>query len=268
MTLPESRFHGECLVDFPFDRPDGPVRGRLALVHKGAFDFIERNRATYLFASEEEALSSLKIERRRRTYLMGRYALKRAASDWTGLPPGRLETVAAILEYPILKAPVADVPDLTLTHTDGAAICLAVEAGHATGIDLEPINPARLATYDRVTTPRERDASRNLALDAPSAAVLYWSLREALSKAVRCGFTVPFEVLELEALHEHGDGLFRATFRNFGQYAGHAWIRDGHVFAVVHPKKSVPQPGPEFWKILRATGCFPKETDMLESPAR
>lgn len=268
MNAPETRFQGDCLLEFPFSRPDGAVRGVIAFIHERGFDAIDRDRASFLHPSEEASLSLLKIERRRRTFLMGRYALKRAAAAWTGLSPSRdLEVVPAILEYPILRAPVADVPDLTLTHTDCAAVCLAVDAGHASGVDLEFINPARLATYERVYTERERASATGLGLDASSAAVLHWSLREALSKAVRCGFTVPFDVLELEGLEDLGEGLFRTAFRNFGQYGGHAWIRNGHVLAVVHPKKSTPIPAEDFWETLRATGCFPEETDMLESKA-
>lgn len=268
MSAPQSRLDGECLLDFPFSRPDGAIRGLIAFIHARGFEAIDQERASFLHPSEEASLSLLHIERRRRTFLMGRYALKRAAAAWTGLSPSRdLEVVPAILEYPILRAPVADVPDLTLTHTDCAAVCLAVEAGHASGVDLEFINPARLATYERVYTDRERASAAGLGLDAACAAVLHWSLREALSKAVRCGFTVPFDVLELEGLKGLENGLFRTKFRNFGQYGGHAWIRDGHVFAVVHPKKSTPAPADDFWETLRATGCFPKETDMLESEA-
>jgi 4'-phosphopantetheinyl transferase len=64
--------------------------------------------------------------------------------------------------------------------------------------------------------------------------LLLWSLKEALSKALRCGLTVPFCLLEVSSLVRLPGGV-RARFENFSQYEGFAFCAAPFSLALVMP---------------------------------
>ena len=69
------------------------------------------------------------------------------------------------------------------------------------------------------------------------AATVVWTAKEALSKALRCGMTCPYELLEICGL-EQRDGFFLGRFKNFGQYQFQSWQRGNTVVTIVLPKKT------------------------------
>ena len=64
--------------------------------------------------------------------------------------------------------------------------------------------------------------------------LLLWCLKEALSKALRCGLTVPFGLLEVASLVPLPGGV-RARFENFSQYEGIAFCAAPFCLALVMP---------------------------------
>jgi 4'-phosphopantetheinyl transferase len=66
---------------------------------------------------------------------------------------------------------------------------------------------------------------------------LSWSAREAMAKALRCGLTLPLELLALAELTV-GAGGIHAVFPNFPQYAVRAWVTGGFALALVTPRRS------------------------------
>ena len=80
--------------------------------------------------------------------------------------------------------------------------------------------PANVALLTRQTNAAERRLVA-ACLDAPEAERLtrLWCLKEALSKALRCGLTVPLELLAVGSAEAGPPGL-GVTFANFAQYRG------------------------------------------------
>ena len=62
-----------------------------------------------------------------------------------------------------------------------------------------------------------------------------WCLKEALSKALRCGLTVPLELLAVGSVEPHPIVLW-AGFANFAQYRGLSLVAGDLAAALVLPK--------------------------------
>ncbi|MBX2798830.1 MAG: 4'-phosphopantetheinyl transferase superfamily protein [Myxococcales bacterium] len=198
-----------------------------------------RDRAAALLHPTELAhWQTLTVPRRATSYLLGRIAVKQAiAALGVTQPPASFEVASGVFRHPILSGLHADPPAISLTHCDAGALAVACDPGHVLGVDVEPLDPTRAHVFHSVTSLTER-ARLRADPNADRTANLLWSLKEALSKALRCGLTTPFEVLECTELQPEGPQRWTCHFTNFSQYRGTAWIAADHVVAVVIPKRT------------------------------
>jgi 4'-phosphopantetheinyl transferase len=254
--LPDSASAFEISQSLEINRKEGPIRAKLTLVRHELVAFLVPHIKEILSPTEQKLYQSQVAQKRKNSYLLGRYSLKKAAAHFLHLdydfPLHQLEMASAILEYPILKYASTDLPDLTLSHSDLFGGAIAFQAGHVMGMDIEYINPSRVKAFERVMTEAEIKNIKNFDAKRLEILTIYWTLKEALSKAVKCGFTVPFPILELIHLVHIGPGHYETHFVNFGQYKGSAWILGDHAFAIVYPRKSKlawnPQHNEAFWQ--------------------
>ncbi len=65
-------------------------------------------------------------------------------------------------------------------------------------IDIETINSDKDDTILTQLTDNEQKLAASL-LSSPSLQLL-WTIKESLSKVLKCGLTVPFELLEVESI--------------------------------------------------------------------
>ncbi|MBL8994592.1 MAG: 4'-phosphopantetheinyl transferase superfamily protein, partial [Spirochaetia bacterium] len=190
-----ARFKPESLVALHLERKEGLVPAWLCLTSDDCFESLEPSAAEFLHPKELEKFRGLAIAKRRASFLLGRYSLKKAAGAFLGVANFKaLEIRSAILEYPILKYPEAEIPDLTLSHADRIGGAIAFQAGHVMGLDVEWLNPARKKVFERILTKAEHAHCTRLPTDDLELFGVYWTFKEALSKAVKCGFTVPFHI--------------------------------------------------------------------------
>ena len=195
--------------------------------------------------SAEEAAYHRRVpaEKRRREYLLGRYAAKSAIAAW--LPPGGPDftaDLAAIVirpgafQQPVVELPTPHAVGITLAHSGAGAFAIAHDPGHPIGLDFERHDPAHLAVLRSQVSPAELPPSGPGHETEAMRHTLAWSVKEALSKALRCGLTCPFEILALDGLDLHPGGWCAGGFKNFGQYQFAAWPVGDHAFALVCAK--------------------------------
>ncbi len=108
-------------------------------------------------------------------------------------------------------------------------------------IDVEDIDENRTKAMLTQIGRAEGDLARSVCASADLAATVVWTAKEALSKALRCGMTCPYELLEICGL-EAGDGVYVGCFKNFGQYKFQSWRRQNNVVTIVLPKKTEMEP--------------------------
>lgn len=223
-----------------------PVAGVLACVHREAAAGVDARCAAMLHPNEVQRLEEFRADSRRLGFFLGRHAAKLAVRALGVMVPMRtLEIASGVFEQPIVKGTGGEPPVVSLSHTRTVAVAVACEPEHILGVDIEELDPQRTEVFESVMTPRELAVTRRAPGGGAQAANVLWAMKEALSKALRCGLTTPFEVLEADVFEPHADGGWSCLFRNFAQYRARAWVLGHHVLAVVSPKHSVVRVTPE-----------------------
>ena len=217
---------------------DSPRAGRLqaALTLACApLDWLDAHRGGFLHADEEALLTDRLHARRRHGLLIGRYAAKRAiAALHPDLDPRAVAIRPGVLEQPVVSGEGIDSLGISLSHAGPVAVAVAFPEACPMGIDLERIRETHIELLTSQTTPAERErlAAR---LAAPEAERLtrLWCLKEALSKALRCGLTVPLDFLALGSVDAAG---LSVTFAHFAQYRGLSLAGGTLAAALVLPR--------------------------------
>lgn len=214
----------------------GSMQAVLALA-SAPLDWLDAHRGGFLHGDEEALLTDRLHARRRHGLLIGRYAAKCAlAALRPDLDPRALAIRPGVLEQPVLSGAGGENLGISLSHAGPVAVAVAYPEACPMGIDLERIRPANVALLTRQTNAAERRlvAAR---LDAPEAERLtrLWCLKEALSKALRCGLTVPLELLAVGSAEAGPPGL-GVTFANFAQYRGLSLAAGDLAAALVLPR--------------------------------
>ncbi len=224
-------------------RNGAPVPGFLGVCSQTEAEQLGQALETVLGPAELAHFRQLQFPLRRGSYLLGRIALKRALAALLAEPRlERLEILSGVFGQPLVRAAAPVAAEISLAHSHGVALGAACAAGHPIGIDLELIEPTRVDVFTRVFTQEEFALLAAAGMPQPSAGFVLWTVKEALSKALRCGLTVPFAVLRAKSVVPGSAGppgvQWQVEFENFWQYKAHAWIVGAYALAVVIPRKT------------------------------
>ncbi len=135
-----------------------------------------------LSTDERIRFEGIRHPRARSHFLAGRAALRSLLADRLALCPASV---------PLMASPDGgvDVPGTSLrasiAHAGNWAV--AAVAPHIIGVDLERIQKRAPRLVDFMLHPSERDAYEALPLNAERRLILYWTLKEAVLKALRTG---------------------------------------------------------------------------------
>ena len=106
------------------------------------------------------------------------------------------------------------------------------------GVDIEQINEEHQETLYGQITEIERFCLSfgDLKSYTPlQGSVALWTMKESMSKAVKCGLSIPYFLLETEKITEQGTYL-HSTFKHFPQFQCLTWISNSFAFSVTFPK--------------------------------
>lgn len=224
---------------FALRREDAVLRGHFACVGTEAYAAL-RDRATEILHPAELAyFQPLPAERRRVSFLLGRYTAKAALwaeVDAPGFPA--ISIVAGVFKNPVVCFPMSQPWGVSITHSDAVVAALAFPAVHPMALDVETIDADRARVMATQCSASERQELGQLGLTEVVACTVLWTAKEAVSKAIGTGMTCAFDVLAAQAVRRLGDGSFQGLFRALGQYQFRAWILDDLVLAIVLPKKT------------------------------
>lgn len=195
--------------------------------------------AELLGPAESAYFSTLRSERRRKSYLLGRYAAKLALKEQLSEPdPKCIEIVKGVFEQPIVHARRNGGWNITISHADGLAVSLAYPTGHPMGIDVERIDQARQETILSQLCSEEIAWVESAATDQQRVATALWTAKEALSKVLTTGLMSPLQIYRLTEFSPIGPNVWEGLFLNFGQYKARVWAGSAYVLSIAMPKRS------------------------------
>jgi len=211
-------------------------------MHKSCPELLEEDCQLWLNPAEIDLLEEITAPRKKRSYLLGRYAAKLGLSRYLQDPDLLTCSVErGALGQPLVKSQRMEVPEISLSHSGNHGACLVFPAGQQFGLDLEEIKPKgnRSAAIETHLTEKEQKLYARWKDTVGEVELLYliWTVKEALSKVLRCGLTLPFEALGLDSL-EWKEGVLHSRFTHFIQYRGISEWKDNMALSLVFPWKS------------------------------
>ncbi len=148
----------------------------------------------WLSAGEAACLDSLRVPKRRSDWQLGRWTAKRALSVYLSIP-GDLRSLADIEIRPaasgVPEGFIAGQPaaaSISLSHSNGTALCVIAPFGAALGCDLELIEPRSDAfVADYFTAEEQALIVQGNAAERSRLITLLWSAKESALKALHEG---------------------------------------------------------------------------------
>lgn len=222
---------------FILKRPDGDLRAAICFFHLPVslpIDGIEE----ILHTREAAYYKTLKFEKRKRDYLIGRYAAKQAVAAL--LQERDLRSI--LIKHGVFNQPIVSCGDkhniqVSITHCDELGAAVAFPEAHPMGIDLQKINTSKREVIESQATEAEKEMITTLLCPYDTFLTLLWTTKEALSKVLRTGLMTPFTVFEMSSV-EAQNNYFLGCFRNFAQYKTLSFEKDEYVCSIVYPQKT------------------------------
>jgi 4'-phosphopantetheinyl transferase EntD len=192
-----------------------------------------------LHPDEMRYFTPLPAERRRVSFLLGRYAAKMALGAVLGNPPlAALNIVPGIFNQPVVCYPMEHAWQVSISHSDSLVCAIAFPMVHPMALDIESIDPERTPAMATQCLDSERAELARLGVDVPTAATVLWTAKEALSKTLHTGMTCAFEWFEVNSISRLSGSELQGLYKNLAQYKFHAWIRADCVLTMTLPKRT------------------------------
>ena len=148
----------------------------------------------WLSAGETARLNALRIPKRRADWRLGRWTAKRAVSICLNAPRNPKSLAAIEIRPAVTGAPEVFLDNqpaavtISLSHSNGNALCAVAPPGTELGCDLEAIEPRSEAfVADYFTIDEQALIARASAAERFQLLALFWSAKESALKALREG---------------------------------------------------------------------------------
>jgi len=239
LNLYPELYHSRFVSKLVLERADRTVPSHIAYVSDLIFEDLKKNYREFLTKSEIDKFEKLQYVKRQTTYLLGRYASKMAVAKYLNEENFKaIEIKTATLEHPVVMHLSYETPEITLSHAGNIAIAIAHEPGHVLGVDIEKFDPSKLKVFQHEMTPNEIELCQDYDGDQAIIANSIWTVKESLSKAIKCGFMVPFKLLEVKEIVKVGKISFLSTFKNFAHFKCYTYLLKGYILSIVVPIKT------------------------------
>lgn len=199
----------------------------------------DQEAAEVLEAGELDYFRQVKSNIRKKHFFLGRSVGKRAISLYLNESNLKgVEISAGVFQQPFVRYCSRDNPAVTLSHSAQFVVAIAYEPGHIMGVDVEQINSGRAQLFRENLTAHEKHIAVRTGCEENLVSNVMWTIKEALSKAIKCGLTVPLDILAVEQLLLQSDGSFVSGFKHFTQYKACSWLLGGFALSIVLPRKT------------------------------
>jgi phosphopantetheinyl transferase len=203
-------------------------------------DELIQNRKSFLHPSEEDYYNDLIVDKRRFSYLIGRYVAKKAVASC--IKETNLRNI--YIKHGVFSQPIVEyMADLgpriqvSISHSNYLGAAIAFPDAHPMAIDIEPTNLGNRIEDILQLSEMEKALINNLSIKKAISLTLLWTVKEAISKVLRTGLTTNLSLFEINSI-EMSNNHFVSLFSNFYQYKAVSRLKDGYVWTIVLPKNS------------------------------
>lgn len=209
---------GICICHFP-----APVSDNIELLQ-------------HLHPQELKYYETLVVEKRKKSYLLGRFSAKQAVSSFVGLQnPQNIFIKPGFFNQPIfINAHYRNI-QVSISHCEDIGTAVAFPEDLPMGIDVESIDLSKAGVLESQMTENEKEMMKSFPYSYITMLTLLWTAKEALSKVLKTGLMTPFHILEINMLKTKHNSVI-SNFENFGQYQGFSFVLGSYVNTVVYPR--------------------------------
>lgn len=192
----------------------------------------------YLHPKEQEYFSMLKFEKRKRSYLMGRYTAKKAISAFAD--EENLKSILiqkGVFDQPVATCSSKQNIQVSITHCEDFGAAIAFHEALPMGIDIEKVDPNRSNVIEAQMTDEEKRLVKVLPYTTDIAYTLFWTAKESISKILKTGLTTPFNVYEINKVDDAGDYII-SHFKHFTQYYTVSFQLGNYICSITYPRNT------------------------------
>lgn len=216
--------------------PRGTFQAAICLLRQ---DHTALSPAALLHPQEIEFYSAIKVEKRRQSYLLGRLAVKEACQSLYPQfsDPKQILVSSGVFHQPLVSIPGMANVQISLSHSGPYAAAIAFPEAHPMAIDLEISDPKKEATIQDYLTQKEKQTLSVQGSTPLLSPTLIWTAKEALSKAIKTGLMIDFELLETGNLTQQ-ENRITGAYTHFPQYTFTSFNQGKLFCTLVTPEKT------------------------------
>jgi 4'-phosphopantetheinyl transferase len=190
----------------------------------------------FLHPEEQEYFNMLKFEKRKKSYLMGRYTAKKAISAFAN--EQNLENILiqqGVFNQPVTTCLFKQNIQVSITHCDDLGAAIAFPEALPMGIDIEKIDPCRNDVIASQMTVDEKELMKISPYTPDADLTLLWTAKESISKILKTGLTTPFQIFEINKIENKGEYIV-SYFKNFSQYYTVSFKLGNYMCSITYPR--------------------------------
>jgi 4'-phosphopantetheinyl transferase len=215
-----------------------PILAGLYLADTPHKDLINQEKL-FLHQNEQAYFYTLNNLSRKNSYLLGRFCAKQAL----GLlhPNIACNTIyinKGVFDFPVVELPRELSTTISISHSKGVGAAIAFPQAHPMAIDIEQIQPSKMPAIQSKMSPAETTLINSTNLEPDIGYTCIWTMKEALSKALKCGLNINFKLLEIEKF-EQKDNIYFCRYKNFNQYKSFCFKIKNFICAIIMPRKTM-----------------------------
>ena len=192
----------------------------------------------HLHPQELDYYKTLPVEKRKKSYSIGRYSAKKALSALVGEKNLQSTFIdRGLFNHPIVVIPNNQNIQVSISHCDEIGAALAFPEALPMGIDVERVDPDKKKVIESQMTENEKELIKSFPHSYNTLLVLLWTAKEALSKILKTGLMTPFKISEISALTVKQETMV-CNFKNFAQYKGLSFNLGCYMHTIVFPKNT------------------------------
>jgi 4'-phosphopantetheinyl transferase len=198
---------------------------------------LEASSPSWLHKKEQAVAKTLTGQKE--SYLLGRYCAKKALQKLIPTAHQDIWIGAGVFGQPILDGKINKTAQVAIAHNANLGAALIFDEAQPMGIDLERNieDHSRIIKLELTSLEKKLLTTHwNLSYSIHPHPWI-WTIKEALSKTLKTGLTVPLSLYEINEIGKE-DNFIYASYKNFPQYKALSSLWNDAIITMVLPKKT------------------------------